>query len=308
MKKFISPLALISAAAVFFVACTEPTSTTGLNLNASNTIGIVSAGEVQFCLDGTSPGTNTYSVALSNFTGILAGDIQGTTPQALTPGNCITALTKGTSGEVNGLFPSGFVTGTTSTSDVGGTWSFTCTADGTVLAHCPQVSGTGNVATGGASNPHGSQIIFHYEPAVVQISGCTYTQGYYKNHASYTTTTLANGGTFITGGKLDVSGGLDRNLATTTDNTLTAAQVVSTLQNAKNVAASFRQLITAELNVARGATTTAAVDAAITSLRNYYAGTSATKSQLEGWTTTLDQFNNGLILGASPHCGDEVPV
>jgi hypothetical protein len=64
----------------------------------------------------------------------------------------------------------------------------------------------------------------------------------------------------------------------------------------------MRQLITAELNITRGSTTTAAVDAAVAGLRAYFAGTAATTTQLAAWTATLDNFNNGLIVGASRHC------
>ena len=34
----------------------------------------------------------------------------------------------------------------------------------------------------------------------------------------------------------------------------------------------------------------------------------ATNAQLSSWTGTLDAFNNGLIAGASPHCGETVAV
>jgi hypothetical protein len=312
MKKLMIPTALLSAAAIV-AACsnegpTSPSSASSLSPKTpSFAVGIASAGEAQICLDGTAPATNTYSVALS-YGGDVTGDITLGSPQPITPGNCIPALTNG--GPDGLSSPVGNVTSTITVNEVGGSWAYSCLVDpseGTPTANfCPlPATGSTNTATSGMNAYHGSTLTYSYTPApVVHTNGCSYSQGYYKTHATYTTSALAAGGTYIVGGKLDVSGGLDRNLATTADNTLTAAQVVNNL-NPKNAEAAMRQLITAELNVARGATTTSTVDAAITGLRNYYAGTSATKAQVSAWTTTLDNFNNGLIPGAAAHCGDE---
>jgi hypothetical protein len=310
MKQFLSPLALAGAVAFAVAACSNegpvsPLSPRSLSLG----IGTAAAGQAQVCLSSTSPATLTYSVALS-YSGQTSGDNQLSSPQAITPGACITPIVKN-GADVGPVYPQAFVLSTITVNEAGGTWTYSCVvAPAGELPFCPNpANGSGNSATTGASVPHGSTITYDYvsPPPVIHVDGCSYSQGYYKTHLSYTTSTLAAGGTFIVGGKLDVSGGLDRSLGTTGDNSLTAAQIVNNL-NPKNAEAAMRQLIAAELNVARGATTTAGVDAAITGLRNYYAGTSATKTQVGAWTTTLDNFNNGLIVGAAPHCGSETTV
>jgi hypothetical protein len=311
MKKLYLSTALLSAAAIVAACSSEgPTSPRALSKTPSFDVGIASAGEAIICLDGSAPGTNTYSVQLS-YSGDVSGDVTLSSPQAITPGNCITAITNG--GPDPEVSPVGSVTSTITSSEIGGSFSWNCVVDpaeetpsGTF---CPDpASGSGNSVTSSQNAYHGSTVTYTYTPPEQHpVDGCSYSQGYYKTHSAYVSTTLSNGGTFISGGLLDVSGGLDRSLGTTGDNTLSGAQIVYYL-NPKNGSASFRQLITAELNVARGATTTTEVDDAIAGLRDYYAGTSATKSQINDWTTTLDNFNNGLIVGAAPHCGDQITV
>ncbi|HEV8362118.1 MAG TPA: hypothetical protein VGQ52_01255, partial [Gemmatimonadaceae bacterium] len=68
--------------------------------------------------------------------------------------------------------------------------------------------------------------------------------------------------------------------------------------------------IAAVLNTGGGASGVASVDAAIAGAAAYFAGAPAgipnpvdpTRSQLLGWATTLDQFNNGVI--GPGHCPD----
>ena len=306
MKKLYLSTALLSAAAIVAACSSEgPTSPRNMSKTPSFDVGVASSGQALVCLDGSAPITNTYSVTLT-YGGDLTGDVTESSPQAITPGNCITAIVNGgTDGDVS---PISTVTSTITSNEIGGTFSWACVVDpaeetpsGTF---CPDpASGSGNSVTSGQNAYHGSTVTYTYTAPIVHVEGCSYSQGYYKTHSDYVSTTLTNGGTYISGGLLDVSGGLDRNLATTGDNTLSGSQIVSML-NPKNAEAAMRQLITAELNVARGATTTTEVDDAIAGLRDYYAGTSETKAQIAEWTATLDSFNNGLIEGAAPHCGD----
>lgn len=188
MKRFISPVALFSAIAVAVVACTSdgPTSSTGVNLKPSSDIGIATAGQVQICLDAASP-AGTYSVALSNFTGIIAGDTQGSTPQSVSPGNCILALTKGSGGQDSTTFvyPSGYVTSTITTG-VAGTWTFSCVSDNPATDHCPDpATGSGNSIVNGASFPHGSTTTytFHPDPVIQDIPTPLFVIGDVEAHA-----------------------------------------------------------------------------------------------------------------------------
>jgi hypothetical protein len=123
---------------------------------------------------------------------------------------------------------------------------------------------------------------------------CTFTQGYYKNHESYTAGVLSGnaGTTYIDGtGKLII--GAYHLSAAQVDDILGAA--VGHGYNAggvtftKDQLSMIHQLITAELNVAGGAAP-ASIVATITAANNY---TGATKTQLSTWTNTLDNFNKG---------------
>src|SRR5689334_21176168 len=91
MRKFLFPATLVSAAAIV-VACTTEGPTSPKNMKQpAMSIGVASAGEAQVCLSASSPNTLTYSAALA-YSGDVSGDIQATSPQALTPGGCFTAL------------------------------------------------------------------------------------------------------------------------------------------------------------------------------------------------------------------------
>jgi uncharacterized protein DUF5979 len=127
-------------------------------------------------------------------------------------------------------------------------------------------------------------------------SFCTATLGFWKNHPELwdgagekvvlTTTTFFNSG----------------------QNYLTILGTPSAGGNAYIILA--KQYIAAVLNTNGGASGNASVDAAIAGAAAYFAGAPAgipnpvdpTRSQLLGWATTLDQFNNGVI--GPGHCPD----
>ncbi|HUQ20747.1 MAG TPA: hypothetical protein VM099_14115 [Gemmatimonadaceae bacterium] len=151
-----------------------------------------------------------------------------------------------------------------------------------------------------ANMDHGVQITYVFVAGTGH--NCTFTQGYYKNHESYTAGVL-NGNlntTYIDGSaKLKIGGYL-----------LNAAQIDLILETAvgkgynaggvtftKDQLAMIHQLITAELNIAGGAAP-ASISAIITAANLGY--TSASKTQLSSWTNSLDGFNNGK-LGPN-HC------
>jgi hypothetical protein len=130
---------------------------------------------------------------------------------------------------------------------------------------------------------------------------CTYTQGYYKNHESYTAGVLSGnaGTTYIDGtGKLIIgsyhlsAAQVDAILGAAVGHAYNAGGVTFT----KDQLSMIHQLITAELNIAGGAAP-ATIAATITAANNYIG---ATKTQLSGWTTTLENFNKGSSGPA--HC------
>jgi hypothetical protein len=148
---------------------------------------------------------------------------------------------------------------------------------------------------------HGIQITFVFVSAPT-THNCTYTQGYYKNHESYTAGVLAgNAGTtyidatghLLIGAYALTAAQVDAILGTAVGKGYNAGGVVFT----KDQLGMIHQLITAELNVGGGAAP-ATIAATIAAANAGY--TSATKSQLSNWTNTLDDFNNGK-LGPN-HC------
>jgi hypothetical protein len=249
---------------------------------------------VQVCVDLASP------PAAYTFTAISTSNLQPTdvltSPLIIDTslpgpicGNILTRVPTGTNGEV------ALVT-VHATTAAAGTFSFTCTDD-IGGSSCSPASGT-NDAIAGESSFHGSSISFLFV-ADPPVGACEYSQGYYKTHPSSVVAALASPAvsTYVTaGGKLDVSGGLNR-IVGTADDRLTAAQAANNLIPA-NAPASMRQLITAELNVTRGAPVNATVQDAIDGLRAYFAGVNG--GDVGGWTKTLDDYNNGLIVGS--HC------
>jgi hypothetical protein len=176
-----------------------------------------------------------------------------------------------------------------------------CVLDAGVVPPQPDPCGPANTTTRAFANAdHGVQITY------VFVSGtghnCTFTQGYYKNHESYTASVLSgNAGTtyidatghLLIGAYALTAAQIDAILGTAVGKGYNAGGVVFT----KDQLGMIHQLITAELNVGGGAAP-ATIAATIAAANAGY--TSATKTQLSNWTNTLDNFNNGK-LGPN-HC------
>jgi len=183
-----------------------------------------------------------------------------------------------------------------------------CIGDQGVIAPQPSPCGTSSNPTRAFANyDHGVQVTFVF--AGLQTAGappvahnCTYTQGYYDTHSSYTLSVMSGNAntTYIdASGKLLIG-----------SYALSAAQVAAILGTAtgkgynsggvaftKDQLALIHQLISAELNVAGGAAP-GTIAATITAANANYA--TASKSQLSSWTAALDSFNQGK-LGVN-HC------
>jgi hypothetical protein len=123
-------------------------------------------------------------------------------------------------------------------------------------------------------------------------SVCTYTQGYYKNHATDTTAAVVNklGGTIKVG-----------SMSLSADQALALLNSGGAQGNLALILA--RQLITAELNVARGSTASAGVQSAIASANaaittsivggNVTVSSALSKASISTLIDTLDGFNSG---------------
>ena len=138
------------------------------------------------------------------------------------------------------------------------------------------------------------------------VAGCTFTQGYYKNHSAVVKSLLAgNGGTLTVGG-----------VALSPSDILT---ILKRSVSGNYLVALSHQLVTARLNQLGGASTPPAVADAIAAADALvlqrggplqgtakpgttvtYQGTTYTASQMND---TLDGYNNGKARGGPCHCG-----
>jgi hypothetical protein len=135
-------------------------------------------------------------------------------------------------------------------------------------------------------------------------SGCTLTWGFYKNHTSVVTSLVNGNGGLLVG--------------STTLNAMQVNALLATNQDGPNYLIKLvHQLIAAELNQLRGASTPAAVQTAINAANALiaqqggangsaspsttvtYLGVTYTASQLNN---ALDAYNNGLAAGGPAHC------
>jgi hypothetical protein len=258
--------------------------------------GVTVGGVVTACIDGTSPAT-TYSFSTST-ANAQGGDVT-TSPAGVTvpTPNCADVLVR------TGAEDLDWATATITASITGspaGVWTWSCVSeDGTGLG-CPvppgpgaNKNGSGNVTQGGENSNHGTTVTFHFEPDAVTGTGCTYTQGRWKNKNSATT-------------NLYVFDGLN------------ALTVLKTAPKGNPYYILAHQYIAATLNVAAGASmddggpgTADDVLSAYNAATAYFAAASAgtplpgtyTKSQITAWAATLDAYNNGLL--GPGHC-DEV--
>ena len=133
---------------------------------------------------------------------------------------------------------------------------------------------------------------FYNSLAPGQIRGCTFTQGYYKNHEETVEALLGPGGTLFIGGR----------------GNLTAAQldvIYHTPPKGGNAQIILEhQLITAKLNIIGGASAPAEVTQAIAEadlllVGGVSAGERNLAIKLAG---TLDAYNNGRARGGPGHC------
>jgi len=144
------------------------------------------------------------------------------------------------------------------------------------------ITGTNSVSFEGV---HGAHVTFHNTPVSTPRS-CTYTQGYYKN----------KGSGVLPAGNFYLSGQSWRSVLETAPQGGNAYYILA------------HQFIAASIN-AKSASTTPAVDAALSAAAAYFAkatpgnwsvGETYSKDQLTGWASVLDAYNNG---GTGPgHC------
>ena len=136
---------------------------------------------------------------------------------------------------------------------------------------------------------HGARVTFYNKPVTSSPSGCTYTQGYYKNKGKG----LLPAGTFF------LSGQSWHDVLETPPQKGNAYYILA------------HQYIAAVMN-AKSASVPSSVSAVITNATAYFskatpgdwsAGNSYSKDQLTGWADVLDKYTSGAL--GPGHCDDE---
>jgi len=270
-------LALISACADPPIAPTPTSDATGVTANLVNKppLDLTLQGEAWVCKDAAIEALFSFSVSI---------DGGSATTHNIASGTCTMVHSVSTSGQVQSTV--------SVTENVPSGWSLTgITIESNVSdqsLYQPSINPPN--ASARIANDYGVVITFTNAPA----PGCSHTLGFWKNHPELwdqagektvlTTTAFFNSG----------------------KNYLTILGTPSAGGNAYIILA--KQYIAAVLNTNGGASGNASVDAAIAGAAAYFAGAPAgipnpvdpTRSQLIGWGTTLDQFNNGTI--GPGHC------
>jgi hypothetical protein len=171
----------------------------------------------------------------------------------------------------------------------------------TLINGVTTVGGTVNGTSGSAvvDGTHGALFVFTNTPVPPPSNGCTLTLGYWKTHPEdWDQAGDPNTASFITGTTFYNSGKTYLEILNTPPAGGTAYIILA------------HQFIAAELNVGAGASTTPAVDAALSGAAAYFAGapagipkpTGALRDQLISWADILDSYNNGFT--GPGHCSD----
>jgi len=279
-----------SLGVAFVVACsdsaTEPKASNlgkvSLDAAGSPATATPVASEFRVCKDGNVAGT--FIVSTSAAGAGFGSNHTSISPVTIQPGTCVVVAEDDA--------PSG------SGSNVTVTESPATNLTGVAGVRVSTVSGitTINNPTNGfedfINSIHGVRLTFTNN---VVSSGCTFTQGYYKNHESYVQQILGPNGTLNIG-------------TLASPFLLTAAQIDANLETPPKKGDAFyiltHQLITAELNILGGGSAPAAVQQAIADANALLADkviSDAERDQAIALSAILDDYNNGLT--GPGHCG-----
>lgn len=131
-----------------------------------------------------------------------------------------------------------------------------------------------------------------YTPPPPSI-GCTYTQGYWKNHSA------AGPAPYDDGWKA-LAGGLEHNTIFYSSGKTWLALFRTPVRGSAYVSLAH-QYMAAKLNVLNGAAAPTNVLAALATAESYFGGSSVS---ITGLASLLDEYNNGRL--GTPHCGSTV--
>jgi len=115
----------------------------------------------------------------------------------------------------------------------------------------------------------------------VPVAGCTFTQGWYKNHTSLTQW-----------------GGLSKD-ALFYSSGLSWIDLYNTPPKGSQYIILAHQFMTTTLNITKGASVPPAVQTAYNAAKTYFTSGGTIDPN---WATILDEYNNGLAAGGPAHC------
>jgi len=286
--------ATISLVALFAAACTDavPTGTMSPTSDAplfavvgKPPIDQTLEGEAWVCKDGSGPATNfTFSVSVGG---------GPATNHTLALGTCVQVASVPTN-----VF--NFATVSVTEGALPANWALTTIVieSNSPSSHQPVI----NPPNATARISHDFGVVFTFTntftpPPPPPGPSCTLTQGFWKNHSELWDD-VADGKPFLTTTTFYNSG-------------VSYLTIMNTPPKNGNAYLQLaHQFIAASLNVNGGASGNASVDAALAGAAAYFASAPAgipnpvdpTRSQLQAWATTLDQYNNGTI--GPGHCPD----
>ncbi len=273
-------------------------------------IGAVAA--LAACADNTSPGrfvspdaslaaisTPGDGVADHEFFEVCKVYTEGSGPAVTVDVFDGTATTQATlaSGECENVYISGPTRNITVTENVpaGYTASYVkSTIVSGVTTTDPSVPGNSASGNIGGAPPTGVLVTFTNTLIPDEDEGCTYTQGYWKTHSIHGPAGPPDDG-------WDNVGGPDTDFYLSG---FTWLELFNEPVKGRKYVQLAHQYMAAKLNVLNGASSTPAVDAAITAAETFFATASITDTPPAGLAGTLGSFNEGLI--GPGHCDDEV--
>jgi hypothetical protein len=277
--KLTASMALSCAAVIGIAACsTNGTDGSSRFAPTGPSLDVVAAQTGQLCKSGP---VGSYNFDLVFGGSANTGDAQATTPvtlqvvDAATP-VCTTVFTRT-------QYPGGTI-------DPAATIQITeQAAAGTGLQN---ISASGGAAPAVIDQPNRRVTIavnaFHSATTTftnIAIGGCTFTQGWYKNHTTQWPSGFSPNDIF--------------------DGGLSWINLYNTPPKKGNEYIQLaHQYMTALMNIANGASVPAAVQTALNSAAAYFAagGAGAGSGDITGVAAILDAYNNGLAAGGPAHC------
>lgn len=274
-------MTLVSLLAVASAACSNPADTGQVDLIAApifaSDVATDAPQTATVCKAGSSPlGTYNYTAVNSGTTN--AGDV-------LVPAFSLTIVAGGadacavvfTRTQTSGITDPPAVITVTQAAAAGSILS-AITAVSSVIPPVTDVAA--RTAKVGVNAFHSASVIFTSVAQPV-VRGCTYTQGWYKNHTEQWPAGFSPSAIFYSSGKSWID-------------------LYNTPPKGSKYIILAHQYMTAKMNIASGASVPAAVQSAYDAATAYFAAGGV--GDIDGLSTVLDAYNNGVAAGGPAHC------